>query len=116
MIVLVFLYREYNPLNNIYFPKCPFRSLTGYKCPGCGSQRAIHYLLNIDIYNACKQNFLLVLSVPYLLSGFILDRIKRPGPKTLKWRKTLYGKYAIIIILIIIIAFWILRNIYSAPN
>ncbi len=39
--ILAILYRTHNPSGNIYFPKCPFRELTGLKCPGCGSQRAV---------------------------------------------------------------------------
>lgn len=111
VIILAILYRTYNPNGNIYFPKCPFRELTGYKCPGCGSQRAIHYLLNFNILNAIKENTILVLSIPYILTGMVFDLIKQPNDKTLKWRKRLFGQKAIVIILIIIIAFWILRNI-----
>ena len=109
--ILAILYRTYNPSGNIYFPKCPFRELTGLKCPGCGSQRAIHYLLNFDILNATKENAILVLSLPYILTGLVFDLLKQPNGKILKWRKRLFGQKAIFVILTIIIAFWILRNI-----
>ena len=112
ILILSVLYKFYNPNENIYFPKCPFKELTGYKCPGCGSQRAIHYLLNFEIYPAFKENALLVLSIPYLLIGFVFDLIKNPGIKLLKWRKILFGEKAIYIILTVIILFWILRNIF----
>ena len=49
------------------FPRCPFLMLTGWQCPGCGSQRAIHSLLHLDIVAAWRYNALLVLSIPYLL-------------------------------------------------
>ena len=29
--------------------KCTFKLLTGYDCPGCGSQRALHAMLHGDI-------------------------------------------------------------------
>ena len=111
LTILAIMYRTYNPTGNIYFPKCPFRELTGLKCPGCGSQRAVHYLLNFDIYNATKENAILVLSIPYILTGLVFDLLKRPSERILKWRKRLFGQKAIIVILTIIIAFWILRNI-----
>jgi hypothetical protein len=113
IIVAIFalLYRINDPARSNYFPKCPFYKLTGYKCPGCGSQRAIHHLLNAEFYQAFKENALLVISIPYLLTGFTFDLIKNPGERILKWRKTLFGKKAIYIILSLIIAFWILRNI-----
>lgn len=48
------------------FPACPFRSLTGLLCPGCGSQRAIHELLHGHIGAAFGYNALLVVSIPFL--------------------------------------------------
>lgn len=109
--ILAILYRTYNPNGNVYFPKCPFREFTGLKCPGCGSQRAVHYLLNFDIFNAIKENVILVLSIPYILTGLVFDSLKKPNENILKWRKILFGRKAIFVILSIIIAFWILRNI-----
>lgn len=111
LTILAILYKTYNPNGNIYFPKCPFRELTGLKCPGCGSQRAIYYLLNFDILNAIKENVILVLSIPYILTGLVFDTLKKPNENVLKWRKVLFGQKAIFLILTIIIAFWILRNI-----
>lgn len=109
--IFAILYRTYNPNGNVYFPKCPFRELTGLKCPGCGSQRAVHYLLNFDIFNAIKENVILVLSIPYILTGLVFDSLKNPNENILKWRKILFGRRAIFVILTIIITFWILRNI-----
>ena len=111
LIVLALLYRSYNPIENSFFPRCSFRELTGYKCPGCGSQRAIHYLLNLEFYQAFKENVLLIISIPYLFAGFVFSLIKKPNERLLKFRKVFLGEKAIYIILTIIIAFWILRNI-----
>jgi len=108
---LAILFKLYNPLQSELFPKCPFRAITGYRCPGCGSQTAIHYLLNLDIKSAAHANFLLILSIPYLLAGFIFDLIKRPSQKILNWRKNLFGPKAIYVVLAIIISFWIVRNL-----
>ncbi len=109
--VLVILYKTYNPNGNVYFPKCPFREITGLKCPGCGSQRAIHYILNFDFYSAIKENAILVLSIPYIIMGAVFDLLKNPSERLLKWRKVIFGKRAIYLILTIIILFWILRNL-----
>jgi len=108
---LALLYRTHNPYGNIYFPQCPFRVLTGFKCPGCGSQRAVHYLLNFELLKAIKENAILVLSIPYLLTAVVFDSLKDPNEKILKWRKWLFGRKAIFVILSVIMAFWILRNI-----
>lgn len=111
IIILVMLYKTYNPNGSIYFPKCPFKELTGLECPGCGSQRAIHYLLNFDVSNATKENVILVLSIPYILVGIVFDALKNPNENILKWRKILFGQKAIFLVLTIIIAFWIIRNL-----
>lgn len=107
----VFLYKEYNPSTAGFFPACPFHSLTGLQCPGCGSQRAVHHLLNFEIGKAFAKNALLILAIPYLIMGFVFDRLKNPSPKTLKWRRSFFGKHAILVVLGVIIAFWILRNL-----
>ena len=111
LTLLVVIYKFFNPVENGYFPKCPFRTLTGFKCPGCGSQRAIHHLLNFNLTGAVHENVLLVISIPYLVTGFIFDMIKNPGPSVVKWRKRLFGTKAIFIVLTVIILFWVCRNI-----
>ncbi len=106
--LLIFFYID----PNIYpfFPKCPFLVLTGLECPGCGSQRALHQLLHLNIASAFSQNPLIVLYLPYVVLGIYLEYFggnkKLPGV-----RNTLYGKRAAIIILISILLFWIGRNI-----
>ncbi len=94
-----------------WFPKCPFRSITGFQCPGCGSQRAVSSLMNLDIIKAFKENRLLVISIPYLLFYYVLELNNEKTPGTLELKKRFFGVIAIRYILIIIILFWILRNI-----
>ncbi|MFN8258793.1 MAG: DUF2752 domain-containing protein [Bacteroidales bacterium] len=111
VLVFYFIFSRFNPYQDKFFPKCIFLSITGYKCPGCGSQRAIHYLFNFDIASAFKENQLLVISIPYLILGFYFDTIKVKTEKQLKIRRFLFGRNAIFIVFTIIICFWILRNL-----
>src|ERR1700743_3243391 len=53
---LLVVYFLYNPVKYRFFPKCPFYSLTGFACPGCGSQRAIYNLLHGNILKAIRFN------------------------------------------------------------
>src|ERR1700749_3263759 len=69
-VALVIVYYKYNPAKYKFFPKCPFHLLTGFDCPGCGSQRAFFFLLHGDIINAIRKNLLLVISLPFLLIHF----------------------------------------------
>ena len=94
-----------------WFPKCPFKTITGYQCPGCGSQRAVSSLMNLDILNALKENSLLIISIPYLLFYYILELNNNETPEILQLKKRFFGVTAIRFILIIIILFWIIRNI-----
>ncbi|WP_394331100.1 DUF2752 domain-containing protein [Flammeovirga pacifica] len=109
LTLLIIIYRRFNPLAYDFFPKCPFKAVTGLDCPGCGSQRAIHQLLNFNLIAAFKYNPLLLLSIPYILIEIIFRWI---DPRIIyKQRKVLYGPIAIKIILIVVIAFSIGRNL-----
>ena len=110
VILLATVYRTYDPTDHFYFPKCPFLVATGYQCPGCGSQRAVHHLLNLELGQAMNENLLLVVSIPYILAGFIINNVKRPTQRLLLWRRRLYGLKAILVVLTLILAFGILRN------
>ncbi len=86
--------------------------LTGMKCPGCGSQRAIHALLHTDIKTAFSYNALLVLSIPYviLLLGVRIYQLFNPySPLILKVQRSLY----IWIFFAIAMTFFVARNIFS---
>lgn len=108
---IIILYKYFNPSDYIYFPKCPLKSLTGIQCPGCGSQRAVHHLLNFEILNALRENVILVLALPYILTGFVFENLKKSDKRILKWRKILFGHKAIYIFLLFVLSFWIIRNI-----
>ena len=108
--VMVVVYRDNNPLESNMFPKCGFYVMTGYKCPGCGGQRAVHYLLNGEFKESFKQNPLFHIAVLYIITVLVL---KTPlfYPRHKKVLYALTGLYACIIWFVGIIAFWILRNI-----
>jgi uncharacterized membrane protein len=116
--VLVFflilaLYIFWNPSDSNLFPKCPFYSLTGIYCPGCGSQRAAHQILNGHIIEGLRHNYLIgLLAIVLLYQGFIYimnDLLNKHIPNVLHQSKVTLG------ILIAVILFWILRNINLFP-
>lgn len=112
VIILIAAYKIFDPIANDFFPKCPFFVLTGYQCPGCGSQRAVHELLNFNIVGAWRQNALFLMSMPYVLVGLIFNYVLKPSPRMLYWRKLLFGQKAIFLVLIVIVSFWVWRNFY----
>ena len=110
LIVLLFI-GMFDPAQFGMFPRCPFHWLTGWQCPGCGSQRALHHLLHLDIYQALLDNPLLVISIPYILAGFAFDSFDIKSPVLLRIREKLFGYRAIIIVAVIVILYWFGRNL-----
>ncbi|MFM7662999.1 MAG: DUF2752 domain-containing protein [Bacteroidota bacterium] len=111
-LALLLIYGWFDPSTSHFFPKCPVKSLTHYDCPGCGSQRAIHALLNFEFRDAFRQNALLVLALPYLALGVVFNLIKKPSENMMRWRNRLFGHHATLIVLGIVIAFAVLRNVF----
>ena len=98
----------FNP-DQYHFPRCPFLSLTGFKCPGCGSQRAIHHLLHGDVLHSIRMNLLFLPGIVYAGTGFLLSAFQPDGWTAVqqKW----YGRNAAYVALAIIVVFWIGRNL-----
>ena len=63
---LVLKYRPAYDESSLYFI-CPFKTLCGLDCFGCGGQRAISHLLNGDVPSALQSNaYAVLVLVPYL--------------------------------------------------
>ncbi|HEY0732130.1 MAG TPA: DUF2752 domain-containing protein [Chitinophagaceae bacterium] len=93
-----------------FFPPCPFYVITDLYCPGCGSQRALSALLHGDLAEAIQDNILLVVSIPILLWN-----------AAVQWRKDkqyfalLYKPVFVKAVLVVVIGFWVLRNLPFFP-
>lgn len=116
--LLIFLLLQYDPVNagkrEVYL-FCPFNKLTGLYCPGCGMTRAGFDILHFDIISAIHNNALIVIVFgpfaaymalrEYLF--FIIQKQVLPFPQLKTWM--------IVLIVIITVAFTILRNLPFAP-
>ena len=102
-----------NPAEHEIFPKCIFYSTTGYYCPGCGSQRAIHNLLHLNFGGVISNNILFLPAVLLLIYHYSFAFLN----KKLNWKlpNIFYIKSTPWIILSIIIVFWIIRNLPVYP-
>ena len=107
---LVLTYSRFSPEDSTWFPKCIFLQLTGLKCPGCGSQRVAHSLLNLNIHKAFEANAFLVLSLPYIAALLASIPLKA---RFSKFYNALNSLPVIITICILVIAWWITRNIFG---
>lgn len=110
--IAAIFYYKFNPELVKLFPPCLFKSITGYKCPGCGTQRALHYLLHFDVWNAFLKNPMMVIALPYLIVGLVYEYtpLKYRYPNL---RKVLFGRIAIYISFVVVVVYWITRNIFD---
>ena len=72
-IIGLLLSRLFDPAHSLIFPPCPLRYFTGLYCPGCGSLRAIHALLQGDLRQAWAMNALTVTMLPFIGYGLISE-------------------------------------------
>lgn len=98
-----------NPSESSWFVACPFRMVTGYDCPGCGSQRALHQLLHLNFKQAFLLNPLLFIFATYTLIGLIL-KLNFFKKRCAKLSDQMFGMKAVMIAIILILIFFILRN------
>jgi hypothetical protein len=94
-------------------PVCPFRALTGLDCPGCGGTRAAHQLFTGNLATAVDFNILAVVAIPFILWGlFVALTAMLGGPR---WRGFALSSQWTKVALVVIVAFWVLRNLPVAP-
>ena len=110
---LAYFYFNYNPSVLSVFPKCPFYSITGFYCPGCGSQRAVHQFLHGHILEGLKHNFLILILVTVLIYDGMLFLLNHFTKKT--FNNLLHQSRITKLILILILLFWFFRNINFYP-
>jgi len=107
----------FNPSSTAFFPKCPFHSVTGLYCPGCGTLRGIHELLHLRIPNALKLNPLMVVSIPFIIYYAIMHVCRG----VFKYEDPLYVSqsrlppFFVWSILLTVILFWFARNLPFYP-
>ena len=100
--------RVFNPATTWFFPPCPFRALTGYLCPGCGTLRALHQLLNGHVAAAFRLNPLMMLLLPYVGYSGASSALETVFGRALP--QVFIRPVYIWMLLAIIILFWIVRN------
>jgi hypothetical protein len=109
MLLYLAMVLIYNPEDNTLLA-CPVYQITGLECPGCGSQRAIHQLSRGEFIQAFSYNALLVVLLPYIFIGAIMNF----SPLSQKYEnlfRTFYGSKASYLLLFLIIAWTVIRNV-----
>ena len=110
-VLILYFFKE--PSNTALFPKCPFYSFTGLYCPGCGSQRAIHQILHGNIIEGIRHNLLLLLLIVLLVYKAVIKLTSNYRIKSVE--NILHHPKTTYTVLVLIILFWIFRNIPMRP-
>jgi len=105
--IFLFFFNPASPANQ-FFPKCPFRLVTGLQCPGCGSTRACYQLLHLHPVAAFKLNPLFVLTLPFIIYGFL--GFTRSALTGRPQRRVFIPSFYLWGWLVLIVVFWIFRN------
>jgi hypothetical protein len=97
-----------------FFPHCPFHSITGLLCPGCGSQRAFSAILHGQLLQAANYNLLFVLATPLILYSALVAVLNTFRTKQLT-QSLFYSPLFTKVLLGVVLVFWIVRNIPVYP-
>lgn len=100
-----------------FYPVCPSYALTGLYCPGCGSLRAVHDLVHLDLAGAWSMNPLAVLALPLVVGSWFAWLHRAAAGRPRRWISPPWVPNAL---LVVVVVFWVARNIpvlapYLAP-
>lgn len=117
LVAYIMLY-NIDPSEKSIMPSCSLHFFTGLYCPGCGMTRALHAALHLRFIDAFSYNLLWPFIILFVLGAFyiwlyFLITGKDPFvPFNSFFKKHSYSGWVAIILLF---AFWILRNIPIYP-
>ncbi len=113
MMTGAFAVGYFNPTTAGFFPACPFHTLTGLNCPGCGLTRGFHALLHGDVLTALYFNALLPVYVLFFLYLFVLLGSVLVRGRGLEFRN--FSPYSIYAFLALTLVFSVIRNLPFYP-
>ena len=102
-----------DPRTDGFYPRCPFRAVTGRACAGCGITRGLHELLGGHPVAALRLNLLLIVLVPAALYGYGAWALPRwGGPRLPTFRLTARN---IVVGIAVLLLFTFVRNLPWDP-
>jgi Protein of unknown function (DUF2752) len=100
-----------DPSSGVGLP-CPFRTVTGLWCPGCGLTRATHRLLRGDLVGALRFNVFVVV-VLAAIAGSWAAWVAHAAGRTLPWRGLGDAARRVLVVVGVVVAvvFAVVRNL-----
>ncbi|MEV4005063.1 DUF2752 domain-containing protein [Actinomadura sp. NPDC049753] len=92
-----------------HYPGCPFLTLTGYYCPGCGMTRLVYALAHGHVGTAFGLNPLLFVLLPVF--GYLYARWTFRTAQGLPMRSALFKPAVAYSFVGLLIVYWIVRNL-----
>lgn len=112
LVAGLLLFYFFDPATSRGFWTCPFHRLTGWLCPGCGGQRALHELLHGHIIAALRLNpfavFFFLPLAAYAYTTYTLRVLKITQLPNVKLRDR-----HIVILLAALVLFGVVRNVWG---
>lgn len=90
-----------------FMPRCLLRLASGYDCPACGALRALRHIAAGEFRLGFWSNPYLAMLSPYL---FLLLIAEVCGSSAARLRRVLTGRTVVIILSVLMVGWWILRN------
>ncbi|MDE7496695.1 MAG: DUF2752 domain-containing protein [Muribaculaceae bacterium] len=110
-IPVLIAYYRFDPAGEMagrWFPKCPVKMLTGWQCPSCGVQRAVHALLHGHPLESLQSNWFLAFSLLYLAGLAASDALRERWPQG---RRFFWGVWGGGIYVGVYLGWFLLRNL-----
>ena len=107
------LVRYFDPVAAGFFPACPLYRMTGFACPGCGLTRGFHALFHGDVAAALQFNALIPFWV--LVFGYVFVSLALFAARGRGLPMKLFHPAVLWIVLIVLLAFGVLRNLPFYP-
>ena len=98
-----------DPSQHALTPPCPYLTMLGLACPGCGLTRATHALLHGDVARAFAFNPWAFVATPALVTFLVLPHLTG-ADRTARLRTRISW-----VMLALTIAFWVWRNTDAYP-
>lgn len=109
-VALVAVYFFFDPGSARWMPRCLFHELTGWQCPGCGAQRALHALLHGRLAEAWGYNPFIFIIVPLAVALGLIEAFRDRVPRLYK---AVYRPATFIAVLAALIGWTIARNLLN---
>lgn len=103
------VYFFFSPEEWSFFPRCPVKMVTGYDCPSCGAQRALHAALHGDFPGALRYNLFLVVAIPFFVLALLASLMKNRLGRAISLH--LLNLKAGIAYVALYCIWWVVRNI-----